>query len=178
MVVAALGASGCSRDMAQPPVSETHASAPAAPTPSDPGPLPPPQALSDVIARLADPAVPGGDKLALVENTTPPDAAALDSFATALRDNGFVPVAVRADDIVPSGPGAVVALITVTGPDSDSARDGEFAFPMEFKRVGNGWQLSRQTADMLLAFGNARTATPVAPPGAAPPLTPSPAPPR
>ena len=40
---------------------------------------------------------------------------------------------------------------------------------MEFRRAGNGWQLTRQTADMLLAFGNARTAAPVPPPSPAPP---------
>ena len=183
--MAALGVSGCSRDVAQPlpesqpPISQTHALGTTAPTPSDPGPLPPPQALSDVIARLADPAVPGSDKLTLVESTTQPDAAALDGFATALRNNGFAPVTVRAADIAPNGPGAVVAQITLTGPDSDSAGDArEFSFPMEFKRVGNGWQLSRQTADMLLVFGNTRTATPVPPTSPAPPLPSSPAPPR
>lgn len=149
-------------------ISATDGFGPTVPTPNDPGPLPPPEALSDVIARLADPAVAGSDKLALVENTTAADAPALDTFATALRDTGFTPVTVRASDIVSSGPGDVVATIKVSGPDSGSG-GGEFSFPMEFRRAGNGWQLTRQTADMLLAFGNARTAAPALPPTSAPP---------
>lgn len=137
------------------------------PTPSDPGPLPPPEALSDVIARLADPAVPGADKLGLVEGSTGADAAALDNFAAALRDNRFTPITVQASDIVSNRPGDVLATIKMTGPDAGSD-GGEFSFPMEFRRAGASWQLTRQTADMLLAFGNARTAGPLPPPRPAP----------
>lgn len=175
-VVTALGVCGCSHDVAQPSagpqttISETDGYGLSVPTPTDPGPLPPPEALSDVVARLADPAVPGTDKLPLVENTTGADAAALDTFAAALRDSGFTPVTVRASDIVSSRPGDVVATITVTGPDSGAGAGG-FTFPMEFRRVGSGWQLTRQTAEMLLAFGNARSDAPHPP-------APSPAPPR
>lgn len=128
------------------------------PPPPDPGPLPAPEALTDVIARLADPAVPGADKLTLVESTTPADAATLDSFAGALRDTGLTPVTVRAADLRWLGPpGGVVATITISGPESAGSRDGagEFSFPMEFRRAGTGWQLTRLTADMLLAFGGA-----------------------
>ena len=32
-----------------------------------------------------------------------------------------------------------------------------FTFPMEFRPHDGGWQLTGDTADMLLAFGNART---------------------
>jgi hypothetical protein len=138
-------------------MSETVGFGPTVPAPVESGPLPAPEALSDVITRLADPAVPGNDKLALVENTTGADAAALDSFATALRNTGFSPVTVSASDIVASGPGTVLATITVVGPDSGG---GEFSFPLEFRLAGNSWQLTRQTADMLLAFGNARTPAP------------------
>ncbi len=176
-LVTALGVSGCSREVAQPaagpqtPISETDGSGPPAPAPADPGPLPPPDALSDVVARLADPAVPGAEKLALVENTTAADAAALDTFAGALRDTGFTPVTVSASELVSTRPDDVLATITVTAPDSDSgAGGGEFSFPMEFRRAGNAWQLTRRTADMLFAFGNARTAAP-APPAPAPSLT-------
>jgi hypothetical protein len=178
MVLTALAVCGCSRDVAQPAagpppsISETDGSGPSVPTPTDPGPLPPPEALSDVVVRLADPAVPGTDKLPLVENSTGADAAALDTFAAALRDNGFTPVTVRASDIVSSRPGDVVATIAVTGPDSEAgAGTAGFSFPMEFRRVANGWQLTRQTAEMLLAFGNARADAP------RPPAS-SPAPPR
>ena len=172
----ALGVCGCSHDVTQPasgshaPIAEIDAIGPTLPTPTDPGPPPAPEALSDVVVRLADPAVPGTDKLPLVENTTAADAAALDTFAAALRDSGFTPVTVRATDIVPGRPGDVVATITVTGPESGAGADG-FTFPMEFRRVGNGWQLTQQTAEMLLAFGSARTDAPRPP-------APSPSPPR
>lgn len=177
-VVTALGVCGCSHDVAQPApgpqtsISETDGFGPSVPTPTDPGSLPSPQALSDLVARLADPAVPGTDKLPLVENSTAADVAALDTFAAALRDSGFTPVSVRASDIVSSRPGDVVATINVTGADSGAGAGGSgFSFPMEFRRVGNGWQLTRQTAEMLLAFGNARIDAP------RPPAS-SPAPPR
>jgi len=172
--VTAVNVSGCSRDVSQPSpgppnsISETGGFGPTVQTPTDPGPLPPPEALSDVITRLADPAVPGTDKLALVENTTGADAAVLDTFATALRDTRFTPVTVRASDIVSSGSGDVVATIKVSGPDS-GPDGGEFSFPMEFRRAGDGWQLTRQTADMLFAFGNARSAAPAPPPTPTPP---------
>lgn len=172
-MVTALGVSGCTSPAPQPSpapaISETDGFGPTAPTPSDSVPPPPPEALSDVIARLADPAVPGADKVALVENAGVADAPALDNFATALRDTGMTPVTVRASDIVPTKPGDVVATIKVTGPDSGSGPGGgEFSFPMEFRMSGNNWQLTRQTADMLFAFGNARTAEP-APPAPTPP---------
>ena len=114
--------------------------------------------------RLADPAVPGADKIALVQDGTTTDAAALDAFAAALRDGGFAPVSFRAQDLrwSDAAPGAVLATITVTGRDAASpdgaepARTGAFTFPMEFRTGPGGWQLTRDTAEMLLAFGNAR----------------------
>lgn len=126
------------------------------------------------MSRLADPAVSGADKLSLVQSTVPADGAALDRFATALRDTGFTPVTVSASEIRWSDnhPGNVLATIKVTGPASAprEASTGEFAFPMEFGRTGTGWQLTRETADMLLAFGNARTDAPSPPaPGPTPP---------
>ena len=179
-LAAVLGVSGCSRDVAQPtagpqtPISDTDGAGPTVPAQTDPGPLPTPEALSDLIARLADPTVPGTEKLALVENTAMADAAALDTFAGALRDSGFTPATVRASDIVSTRPGDVLATITMTAPDLGSASgQGEFSFPMEFRRAGSGWELTRQTADMLFAFGNARNPAPT-PPAPAP----SPAPPR
>lgn len=159
---AVLGIAGCSSpDRA---TSEPLSIAPpsiAAPTP-DPGPLPPPEALSDVMYRLADPAVAGPDKLALVQDTAPPDAAAFDRFAAALRDTGFAPLRITATELrwSPSHAGDVLATIRIVGTDDD--KPGEFSFPMEFHDSGSGWQLTRETADMLLAFGNARADTPPA----------------
>ena len=46
--------------------------------------------------RLADPAVPGKDKLDLVENTTADEAGTIDRFAAALRDDGVPGGQVRA----------------------------------------------------------------------------------
>jgi hypothetical protein len=156
--VAALGVSGCAGHAAMPPAA---APAPAAPTvaapPADLGPLPVPDALAAVLYRLADAGIPGPDKLALIETTTPADTAALDAFGTALRDGGLAPITISASDIRWSDPhrGHVLATITITGADPDDA--GDFTLPMEFRPSAGGWQLTRETADMLLTSGNART---------------------
>lgn len=172
-VVAALGVTGCAGpDQSTsapltigPPVAVTTPTISAA----EEGPLPPPQALADVLARLADPAIAGPDKLPLVADTDPADAAAFDQFATALRDTGFAPITVTAADLrwSPARPGDVQATVQITATNPDNP--GEFSFPMEFSRNGTGWQLTRETADMLLAFGNARagagpTPAPTSPP--------------
>lgn len=171
-IVAALGLSGCSapaETKSAPSPVVPPAAAQAAPPPADAAPLPPPEALTDVMYRLADPAVPGKDKLDLVENTTADEAGTIDRFAAALRDGGFTPLSFAASEIRWSDhqPGDALATINVT--TSNPANPGGFTFPMEFRPHNGGWQLSRETADMLLAFGNARTE--------AGPTT-SPAPPR
>ncbi|MGI9123555.1 MAG: hypothetical protein ACR2JM_02220 [Mycobacterium sp.] len=139
-------------------------------SPASPGvevpPAPPPQALADVLLKLGDPAVPGAAKLSLVQDAGPPDAAALDAFANALHNSGLTPIAVSASDIRWSDahPGEVMAIIKITGPAefagphtaAEPDNSGEFAFPMEFRRDGGDWQLTRDTAQELLAFGNAR----------------------
>lgn len=115
--------------------------------------LPPPEALADVMYRLADPGIPGADKLALVAGAAATDSVSLDSFATALRDGGYTPVTVTAADVGWSDtrPGDVRATITITGPNPEQA--GDFRFPLEFRPHDGGWQLTRDTADMLLVFG-------------------------
>ncbi|MBS4730441.1 hypothetical protein MSM1_19650 [Mycobacterium sp. SM1] len=161
-VVVAPGLSGCSQDQtkgtptAAPVVTpSTSALTPARQTAS----LPPPEALTDVLYRLADPSVPGTDKLSLVEDATPDSAASLDKFATALRDGGYAPAAFAATDIAWSDrdPATVVATINVTTPNRGVQG---FSFPMEFKPHQGGWQLSQQTADMLLAVGTSQSAGP------------------
>jgi hypothetical protein len=140
-------------------------------SPSQPGALPPPEALTDVLGRLADPAVTGIDKLPLVEGATAAQAADLDTFAKALQDNRMLPLTFAATDLVWSEdvPGNVTATVTMTPADASISA---FSYPMEFKAVqlsepsagvGSepdksdpaiaGWQLSRKTADLLLAFG-------------------------
>jgi hypothetical protein len=117
--------------------------------------VPPPEALTDVLYRLADPGVPGTEKLNLVEGATSDNAIILEAFATALRDAGYTPVTFGARDISWSGrnPADVMVTVDVGTPNPDIAG---FSFPMEFKPHQEGWQLSRQTADMLLAFGNSQ----------------------
>ena len=132
----------------------------APPSQSDPGPPPAPQALTDVMYRLADPAVPGADKLPLLQDSAPTDAVTLDQFAAGLRDGGFSPVAFTATDVHWAGdePGNALATVTVT--TTNPTNPGPFSFPMEFHTGPAGWQLTRETAEMVLAFGNARTALP------------------
>ena len=168
IAVTALVLSGCAGNgdtRSAPSFSSPQASAsPARPAPADPGPPPPPEALADVMYRLADPAVPGADKLPLLQDSTPADAVTLDRFAAALRDGGFSPVAFKATDVHWAGdqpgdaPATVLATVTVT--TTNPANPGDFSFPMEFYTGPAGWQLTRDTAEMLLAFGNSRTGLP------------------
>ena len=57
-------------------------------------------------------------------------------------------------------PGNVRATVTITTAKPDG---GTFTFPMEFTPVPPGWQLARETADQLLAFGTGPTASSAAP---------------
>ena len=174
-IVAALSLSGCSEHAepksAQSPFEQSStALAPPGPTATA---LPSPDALTDVLYRMADPAVKGIDKLQLVESTTPDDAAAIDKFAAALRDGGFTPLTLTASEIRWSDrqPGDALASINITTPDPGN--QGNFTFPMQFHQDKGAWQLSRETANMLLAFGNARGggASPASPTSPASPGT-------
>ena len=113
-----------------------------------------------MLYRLADPAVPGADKVGLVEHATAGDAAALDRFGRALQDGGFTPLTFEARDVAwaQATPGDVVATIVVKAPNRQSG--GDFTFPMEFAPVHGTWQLTRQTADLLLELGEATSPTP------------------
>lgn len=179
-VVATLGLSACSHEESQnssqvvPSLPATTSIAPAAPPAA---PLPAPEALTNVLSRLADPAVPGADKVNLIEGATPENAAALDEYATSLRDNGYLPMTFTAENIAWSDtkPSNVMATINIATPEPNRG----FTFPMEFTPFQGGWQLSRQTAEMLLALGNAPEATPSATtPAPAPEPGPAPGPPE
>jgi hypothetical protein len=193
VAAAMFGLSGCSSHesksgTAGSPETQSAASA-TAPTSSPPtvpsaAPLPPAEALTDVLGRLADPNVPGTGKLNLVEGATPDSAATLDKFTNALRDNGYQPMTFVADNIAWSdkNPADVVATITVK---TARANSGVFTFPMEFTPFQGGWQLSKRTAQMLLALGNspglsssapAPTSAPAPPPAPAPAPGPAPEP--
>jgi hypothetical protein len=130
--------------------ASTSSSVVAAPAPE--APLPPPEALTDVLYRLADASVPGDEKVALVEGATSADAAKLDKFGKALQDSGYTPLGFTAENI------ALTSDVTVHS--QNPAMTNGFTFPMEFTPApGGGWQLSRTTADILLTF-NQNPATP------------------
>lgn len=167
-IVAALGLCGCSSG--EHPAKTSHPTTSVlttAPEPPPSAPLPAPEALTGVLDRLADVSVPGADKVVLVEQGTADDAAALDKFGRALADNGFTPLTFEANDLAWSQtePRNVVATVKVTAGGEKSARD--FSFPMEFTPHGDGWQLTRHTADLLLVMGAGAEAS--APPAPTPP---------
>lgn len=146
---AVLGMAGCSPDRptaAGPSVSVSATSPSAAQRPA--GGLPAADALTAVLSRLADPAVPGNQKLDLIEGATPADADRLDRFAKALADNGYTPPTFGAADLAWSDatPSNVLATVTADKPEPD----GGFSLPMEFRPYRGGWQLSRGTLDLLL----------------------------
>jgi hypothetical protein len=180
--VAAFGLVACSPS--EPKVSPSSSSAAVPATPTTPVasppkvPLPAPEALTDVLSRLADPNVPAVEKVDLIEGATPESAGTLEKFTTALRDNGYLPMTFAADDIAWSdkNPSNVMATITVNTAQADN---GKFTFPMEFTPSQGGWRLSRRTAEMLLALSKSPTATaPSPPPAPAPTPEPAPTPPR
>jgi hypothetical protein len=165
-IVAALGLSGCSGNEHRPsPTPElTPTSAPLASTAAvQTAPLPPPEALIGVLYRLADPGIPGIAKLNLVEGATPEHAPVIDAFANALLENGYAPMQLEVRDIAWSqvDPGYVVATVQIATPKPGAA--GVFTFPMEFKPYQGGWQLSEQTARMLLAVASPQFAPPATP---------------
>jgi hypothetical protein len=166
-IAAAFGLSGCSGDehgtspdAVPPPASASLTSTAAAQV----APLPRPDALANVLYRLADPSVPGSQKLNLVEGAGPDNAAVLDQFATALLNGGFAPMKFDVRDVAWSDrdPADVVANVKVSAPNPGVAN---FSFPMEFTPYQGGWQLSARTAYVLLAFGTAQVAPPVSRPG-------------
>jgi hypothetical protein len=118
--------------------------------------------LTDVMGRLADPNVPGTDKVALVQYGTPADAAALDRFGKALADSGYMPLTFDAQDLTwaQDQQGNVIANITIKT-SNPQAGGRDLKFPMEFSPQQDTWQLTRKTADLLLQLGQQQpTATP------------------
>lgn len=124
--------------------------------------LPPESVLIDVLSRLSDPSLAGDQKVALIEGRTAGEAPDLDRFGIALRDNGSLPLTFEARDLAwsQSDPGNVVATVLVR---TANPADGEFSYPMEFARAGDSWQLTQQTADLLLGLGGETTEPPPPP---------------
>ncbi len=163
-------ASPTSSSAAQP--AATSAAAASAPD----HPLPDPAALNDVLNKLADPNLPGTEKVTAVQGATPEQ---LDKFTKAIGDAGFSPLSFTVKDPKWSSetPGDVEAVVTINSP---SPKMGGFAVPMSFSPEGEGWKLSKRTSDLLLKTGTslAGTGTPhEAPPAGAPaPQVPTPTP--
>lgn len=162
MSVVALGLPGCGAEPIPPaPVTSSSAPAAAGAQTAPQAPLPAPEALTDVLAKLADPSVPGERKVALVQYATPEDGAALDRFARATVDGGLAPLTFRAADLTwsPTDYGDVVATVTVSSANpAPEARP--FTFPMQFTLAEGAWQLTRSTADQLLELGPVPAGTP------------------
>ncbi|MGD9620819.1 MAG: hypothetical protein AB7G47_16670 [Mycolicibacterium sp.] len=156
-IVAACGLVACAEPThpAAAPLVQASASSTAAP---HGGPaLPPDFALIEVMSKLSDPALPGEQKVALIEGGTAEEATDLDRFGIALRDSGSLPLTFEARDLAwsQSDPGNVTATVLIR---SANPANGEFSFPMEFADAGGSWQLTRQTADLLLGLGSGDTA--------------------
>ena len=167
-LVAALGLSGCSDDSSSVP-SPTPFPLSRPPTvpppPTETGaPLPPAATLTDLMGRLSDPNVPSADKVGLVQYGTPADAAALDRFSKALHDSGYAPLTFEATDMTwaQDQPGNVIANITIKAGGAQ-AGGKDLKFPMEFAPQQADWQLTRQTADLLLQMGQQPTPAPSTP---------------
>ncbi|MBV9090329.1 MAG: hypothetical protein JO044_10580 [Mycobacteriaceae bacterium] len=169
LLVFALGSAACS-PKSHPAASErsspTTTAAVAAPEPA--APLPPPEALTDVLYKLADTSVPGAQKVSLIEAASGDNAAQIDKFGKALQDNQYTPLDFTAENIAWSDtdPGNVTADVTVHS--QNPALGGGFTFPMEFRPFQGGWQLSRTTADILLTLGQNPASAPESPPAPAP----------
>jgi hypothetical protein len=165
-IVAALGLSGCGDDdtsSAPNPTPFPLSRPPTIPPPPTPtgAPLPPPATLTDLMGRLADPNIAGTDKVGLIQYGTPADAAALDRFSKALRDSGYAPLTFEASDLTwaQDQPGNVIANVAMK-PGGPQGAGKDLKFPMEFSPQQQTWQLTRQTADLLLQMGQQPTVTP------------------
>ena len=154
--MAALALSGCAQDSVPPePTAATVSSVASAPAPPAEAPLPAPEALTDVLARMADASIPGDQKLGLVQFATPDDAAALDRFTKAIVDGGHAPLTFTATDLKWAQQGDVTATVDITSADPPSQAT-PFTFPMQFSPANNAWQLSRESANQLLLLGHQR----------------------
>lgn len=150
LMLAGCGGNDAAEPLAAVTITSTTSAAPEPPTSA----LPAPEALTDVLYRLSDPAIAGAEKVNLIEGAKPSDADTIDKFATALQDGGYLPLNLDAAGLTWSDrhPGYVSADVTVNTANPDT---GGFAFPMEFTPRDGGWQLSQETAKTLLAFGKA-----------------------
>jgi len=126
------------------------------------------------MVRLTDANAPAADRAVLIQDSTPDDIAAIGSFDSALSNAAFRPLTFEANNVKWKGDaGNVSSAFVIRTPNP---KYSEFNFPLEFTPAEDGWHLTRETADMLLNFG--QPAAPPLPrppsPPASPPLPPSP----
>jgi hypothetical protein len=133
-------------------------------------PLPPPEALVDVMVRLTDPDVAGADKVRFIQYATPEDAGAIDRFNKAVNDNGYRPMEFEANDIQWSAKtgGNVLTNLVIKTASPQAGDGGNFTFPMEFILDQAGWQLTRDSADTLLQYDGPAPPEETAPPPSPP----------
>ncbi|MEU9807877.1 hypothetical protein [Mycobacterium sp. NPDC050853] len=180
LIGAVLALSACSSgDKASPTSTSATQPASSATAAAVPGhPLPDPAVLTDVLNRLADPNLPGAEKVSSVQGATPEQ---LDKFTKAISDAGFSPLSFTVKDPKWSTEtsGDVEAVVTINSP---SPKMGGFAIPMSFSSENDGWKLSKRTSELLLKTGTSLAGTGVphetAAPGAPATEAPAPVPPR
>jgi hypothetical protein len=169
ILVAAFVLSGCSAEGAK-PATPAPSLVPAGQAPVG-APLPDPDALAAILSQLADPTLPGPQKVALLQYGTAEDEAPIQSFGQALVDNGYAPPVVTATDLAwAPQPGDVTATVTMSSSDPAHA---PFTYPLQFTPRNDGWQLTRRSAEQLLPGIVAAPSPPPAPPA---PVAPEPAP--
>jgi hypothetical protein len=174
-IAAALGLGGCSRGVEIPPTTPVTLTPPPVLPEAQDIPLPPPEALVDVMVRLTDSNVPAADRLNLIEFSTAADVDAIARFDKAVTDGGYRPLTFEARDIAWSAKpgGAVVTTMVIKTANPQAGEGGNFTFPMEFLLNQGTWQLTRESTDMLLQYAAGTESSP--PP--APPVAPLPPPP-
>ncbi len=118
------------------------------------------------MVRLTAPDVAGADKVVLIQDTSPDDAAAIDRFDKAVTDGGYRPLTFEANDVAWSTKpgGNVMATIVIRTSNSQAGENGVFNFPMEFAPTGTDWQLTRDSADDLLQYGGDAPSSETPPP--------------
>ena len=153
--VLVLGLSGCGEEPVPPmPEPSPFSAAVSGPPETPQAPLPAPEVLTAVLQKLADPSIPGAEKVALVQQSTPEDGAALERFAKATVDGGLAPLTFGAADLAWSSTDYGDVIATVTAASSNPAPQAPpFTFPMQFTLHEGAWQLTRDTADQLLELG-------------------------
>jgi hypothetical protein len=117
-----------------------------APLPLDPAAdVPTADELTGILTQLADPGVPFGSKGNLVQGGVGFfEGRTADHLLQNANAKGYLPLSFQIGNIVPAGPGAATATVTVSGPQLAPNTQ-----TVTFVDQG-GWKLSRSSATSLL----------------------------